>query len=377
MHLVNIMEKLPMAISLRYPVKITALAFLFAVSAVPNADAQNLTVRPNQNQNAANISAAYNIGAVQGASSSAGFNNLAYPSPYYGGYYPAVGAALSGVSDIISSQGQFLIQNEQSWIMHEKQKQEKINTRRMTFDEKMYEQANTPSSEDLREKARVTSLRRSLNNPPQGEIWSGVALNTILEALQRDSVPVSLRPIIPLSADTLAHINATSGATAGSIGLIKDGGKLPWPLSLKRGDFGSDRGKMDELASKALVEAGRGTVQPETVQEMTSTLENMREALKQRVDDIPISDYMSGKRFLTELEDTISALQDPNISKQVSRSWSKANSVSELVEQLTRQGLKFAAATPGDEPSYSSLYQSFVAFTSGLSQLRAQKPPQQ
>ncbi|MFL5240857.1 MAG: hypothetical protein ACJ8FY_02000, partial [Gemmataceae bacterium] len=78
-----------------------------------------------------------------------------------------------------------------------------------------------------------------------------------------------------------------------------------------------------------------------------------------------------------ELDNTISALQDPNVSKFVSRSWgAKGNSVSELVDGMTQQGLKFAAATVGDEPYYTSLYTSMVTYTTGISQLRAQKGPQ-
>jgi hypothetical protein len=338
--------------------------------------AQNMAVRPITTPDAVG---AFNVGATQGLRTgfASGFNNAAFINPYWGpGWYNPVGSALSGSADVINAQGNFLIQNEQSWLLHEQQKQERLKTRRMAFDQKMYEQANTPSAEDLREKDRVTALRRSLNNPPQNEIWSGAALNTILESVQRDNVPVSMRPMIPLSPETLSRINTTSGTTAGSIGLIRDGGKLTWPLTLKGPDFASDRSKMDELTVKALEEASRGAVQADTLQAMTSTLDGLRETLRQKVEEMSLNDHMAARRYLNELESTISALQDPNVSKQVSRSWAKSTSVSELVDQFTRQGIRFAAATPGDEPSYSSLYQSFVAFTSGLSQLRAQKPPQ-
>jgi hypothetical protein len=361
----------------RWLAKMTVCGLLVSGLAGSSARAQNMAVRPIPAAPAVNN--AFNVGAVQGLRGgyAAGFNSGAFANPYWGGgWYNSTGAALSGVSDIVNSQGNFLIQNEQSWLLHEQQKQERIKTRRMTFDERMYEQANTPSAEDLREKDRMTALRRSLNNPPQNEIWSGLALNTILESVQRDNIPVSLRPIIPLSPETLNHINTTSGTTAGSIGLIRDGGKLTWPLTLKGSDFGSDRSKMDELAAKALEEASRGAVQAETIQAMTSTLDGLRETLRQKVEEMSLSDHMAARRYLNELENTISALQDPNVSKQVSRSWAKSASVSELVDQMTRQGIRFAAATAGDEPSYSSLYQSFVAFTSGLSQLRAQKQPQ-
>jgi hypothetical protein len=339
-------------------------------------EAQNFRVNPG-----VAAQAGYSAGAVQGARTGyrAGLNRVAQTAPVYGGgYYPgAVGGAISGVSDVISAQGQFLVQNEQSWIMHEQYKQEKINTRRMNFDERMYEQANTPSVEDLREKARVESLRRSLNNPPTNEIMSGDALNTILEAVQKDVIPVSLRPIVPLEAESLSHINTKSGSTSGSIGLLRDGGKLTWPLPLKTRDFAANRAKIEQLAVKALSEARQGSVDADTLQEMTSTANNLRDDLKQKVDDYSMGDYMAAKRYLSELDNTIRALQDPNVSKFVSRSWAaKGNSVSDLVDGMTRQGLKFAAATVGDEPYYTSVYQSMVRYTTDMSQLRAQKQPQ-
>jgi len=43
--------------------------------------------------------------------------------------------------------------------------------------------------------------------------------------------------------------------------------------------------------------------------------------------------------------------------------------VAQLVDDMTRNGLKFAPANPGDEPAYTALYQSMLSYDMGLTQL--------
>jgi len=59
-------------------------------------------------------------------------------NPYMPSYDPYA-SALMGAADIINSQGKVLINNELSWLMHEQQKQARIETRRKLFDEYSYE----------------------------------------------------------------------------------------------------------------------------------------------------------------------------------------------------------------------------------------------
>ena len=43
--------------------------------------------------------------------------------------------------------------------------------------------------------------------------------------------------MVPLSPDLVRHINVTSGTFVGSVGLLRDGGKLDWPHVLQRSVF--------------------------------------------------------------------------------------------------------------------------------------------
>src|SRR5437899_46454 len=66
-----------------------------------------------------------------------------YPRPGYGGFGP--GNVLNGQANVISSSGQLYINQEQARVEREKANQAKITTKRKTFDEMMYEKANTPT----------------------------------------------------------------------------------------------------------------------------------------------------------------------------------------------------------------------------------------
>ena len=73
--------------------------------------------------------------------------------------------------------------------------------------------------------------------------------------------------------------------------------------------------------------------------------------------------YGADRRFLNELNDTITILQDPNVAKYVNQTWSaKGSTVADLTREMTRQGLKFAQATTGDQAAYVALHSGMVAY---------------
>jgi hypothetical protein len=297
-----------------------------------------------------------------------------YGSPYGGGaYIPGpVGGALSGAADVINSQGKFMVYQQQAFQMREQVRQAKIETRRMNVDEYMYERAVLPTMEDERERVRLESLRRARNNPNPTEIWSGKALNDLLLSIQQQQARRLAGPEVPIDPEILRHINVTSGQNSGSVGMLRDGGKLSWPLALLGENFDAERKTLDQLAAEAVkqIEYGRN-VDGETVRGMTSASNKLQKTLKQEVDEISAGDYMKAKRFLNELDGTIAALQDPNVNNYVSRKWSaKGNNVAELVMGMSREGLKFAPAVSGDEPAYNSLHRAMVDYSLPVDQAK-------
>jgi hypothetical protein len=326
--------------------------------------------------NAVGQAAAFNAGAVRGANAGAAagfragsFNNPYFNSGWYGpGYYDPYGGFTQGVADIVGAQGQFMIDTQQANIMKEQAKQAKIDTRRRNFEEWQYERANTPTLEDEREKSRMEEIRRSRNDPPLTEIWSGKALNDLLTPLIKMNPPSeSMAPYIPLDPDVVKRINLNSGTTLGTLGVLKDGGKLTWPFQLQDDKFKADRMKLDQLAPQAFREAQDGQVQFKTLTEMRKTADNLVEILQANVAEMVPNDYIPARRYLTELQSSIRTLQSPDASTFANRKFAaQGGNVYELIANINRQGLRFAPAVDGDQAAYVALHRAMVSYYNAM-----------
>ena len=68
-----------------------------------------------------------------------------------------------------------------------------------------------------------------------------------------------------------------------------------------------------------------------------------------------------------QVADAIKSLSNPKAINYFNNTWiTKGKNVAELVDHLTREGLTFAPAAPGEEAAYTSLYQSLRAFAAGM-----------
>jgi hypothetical protein len=311
---------------------------------------------------------------VDPGGNAAAFRSMPLNTPYYnpGNYYPfynyngPVGGYLSGAADVINAQGQFMTSQQQAFQMRERYHQMKIETRRKNFDEFLYERERRPTEEDERERNRLEQIRRSRNDPPLTEIWSGKALNDLLLAIQQQQAQRIQSSPVSLNEEALKHINVTTGKTQGSLGLLRDGGKLRWPLALVSSDYDEDRKKLNELAVKAVQQAEGGAVDGEILLAMNNAIQNLSVTLKQNKENVTANDYINGKRYLNELANTVKVLQDPSVANYATRKWSaKGSTVAELADNMAREGLKFAPAVSGDEGAYQSLHLALVAYYVG------------
>jgi hypothetical protein len=341
------------------------------------------TVSRQGNGNFRVAAGAYNRGQRNGAISGgrAGFYAGRTSAPVWGGgvYAPnygdySAGGYLSGAADVISAQGNFMIAAGQYEQLHEQRKQMKIQTQRQAFDEWLYERQMRPTAEDERERQQHEFVRRARNDPPASEIWSGNALNTLLVNIQKVERTQGPGPTVPIDETILPRINVTSGANAGSVGLLRAGGKLQWPLLLKGDDYDDDRQQIDKLMRQAYGEAQAGAVQADTLNGLNTALEQLTGDLKRNIRKVSSYDYINAKRYLGEVQSTIRTLQDPNVSNYVTRKWAaQGSTVGELVRNLTKQGLHFAPATQGDETAYSSLYNAMATYDVQMDQLASSR----
>jgi hypothetical protein len=304
----------------------------------------------------------YNLGGAPGAQ--AGFYAPPYYPPGWGGYYnTGVGSMLSGTADVINSQGQWLNQVQQAGQAKEQQKQMMVDTKRKKYDEWLYERNTQPTFQDDRNRFLSEDLRRALNDPPLSEIWSGLALNTILSGIQRTPVPPGQQPNVPIDPNMLQFINVTSGASKPSIGLLRNDGRLQWPLALQDTAYDAGRQQLNMLAPQALKQAQSGQVEGSTLRAMIKANNDLINELKSNIANMTADDYIRAKRFLGEISNTITALQSPNVAAYASHRWSAAvTSVAQLVTEMTRQGLFFAPATQGDEGAYVAMQRALATF---------------
>jgi hypothetical protein len=290
-------------------------------------------------------------------------------------FYPnfgesAYGGYLRGNADVVNSQGNYLIQRQQANLVKQQAEQAKIQTRRMNFDEWQYEQANTPTTEDLREKARMEQIRRSRFDPPITEIWSAKALNDLFFDLRKLQGAGGYGPTVPIDPDMVKQLNVTPGGSNANFGLLKDAGKLKWPLALRSNTFETGRQQIDQLAPQALQQARSGQVDADTLNSMIDTVDGLQQQLKNNVANISANQYITSLRYLRQLEDSVKALQDPKVNNYVNGKWqARGNTVAELVSNMSQDGLEFAPAVSGQQTAYVSVYRAMADYDTQLSSM--------
>ncbi|MCI0684749.1 MAG: hypothetical protein L0Y71_21845 [Gemmataceae bacterium] len=288
----------------------------------------------------------------------------AYYPGYPGGFYPGrVGGAYYGAADLVRAQGELTIQTEQARQEREKANQAKLETKRKSFEEMMYEKANTPTlTENLQYEAGL-STQRLITSPMPAEITAGKTLNAMTPMIVSLAMKGTQGPVIPLSQDMLRHINVTIGKGGATIGMLSDGGsKLDWPLALQ----GPKQQKIAALIPNLVSQAGMGAVDAKLYREVTSQLNVINEELRKKFhkEEIDGGEFLEARRFLDSLTQSVQALRSPTSQRFLDGSYAaKGNTVPELAENMVKSGLSFAPANPGDTAYYQALHDMFVAYT--------------
>jgi hypothetical protein len=308
-------------------------------------------------------------------SGSPGLDFSLYNNPYsgYGNWWDPYGGFLRGTADVINAQGKFAQDQQKAVLIREQIKSERIANRRKMVDEYLYERDKLPTLQDERERTMAQELRRSLTDPPVTEIWSAKALNDLLAELQKQSakgVMTTYRgPKEPLDQEQLKLINVTSANRGGNIGLLKNGGRLSWPLALTGPEFKEDRDRLSTMALDAVKEAEfNNRVDAGSLRTMNEDLDRIQKQLSRMVGDVPTAQYIEGKRFLSNLADALKVMGQPDAASYINRKYAaKGKTVPDLVKYMTENGLQFAPAVSGDEAAYVALQRALASYATGLS----------
>jgi hypothetical protein len=247
-----------------------------------------------------------------------------------------------------------------------------MQLKRAAFDEMRYEKMNTPPPEVIREENRMNRLSRARNTPPLDEIASGQALNELLNNLQRVQAREGLvGDNIPLDQTMLSHINVTTtGNSAGSNEMMKASTAPEWPNAFATEAYAANKKGIEaDMAAMAKAQEN-GRIDSARVADARRKAAGLKDTLYGDRFKVSFRDYVDALEFLSKLENTIEILAKQGAKNFLDGTYAaKGKTVSELVSYMISKGLQFAAATPGREPDYYSLYQQLVTYDLGIARL--------
>jgi hypothetical protein len=291
--------------------------------------------------------------------------------PYAGVPYgnPWASGGLTGAANAINAQGEFEKQFQQARLMNQDVERSKLDTRRQKIEQWEWERNNIPTMQQNRERDQYWELRRVLNNPPSIEIWNGSAMNTILAAIQQVQRSGAPGPVIYLPPGAASQLSLTTGVTNTGVGLLKNGYKLTWPLSLQDDAFDSQRAAIDRLMKDAYDQLTGGSVDGKTLRKLDQSINQLNEAVRAQVEAMTPSDYVRAQRYVRELRDTFQALRQPDPAAFfASNRTAPAATVGELIQNMAAKGQKFAPAISGNEPAYNAVYSALATYYTALTQ---------
>jgi hypothetical protein len=282
----------------------------------------------------------------------------------------ALGETLRGLASVINAEGTYLMQVQDSRVRYEQWQQSRLDTRRKSIEEFLYERALVPTGEDLRESMQRYELRIAMNNPPVNEVLSGESLNTIFKDLKLKLASGAKGQPMPLDPTILKGINLTSnsGGNLGVLKSLKDGGTLHWPLALQAEAYQEEVKRLNQGAAEALKLAEfKGQVDAGTIRNMMEDVNRLRAKISANINDLTPSQYAAASRYLKQMDDSFKALQQPDVGDYLGQKYmAQGKTVNDLLEFMMRKGLSFAPSVSGDEGAYQALHTYLVGFASSL-----------
>lgn len=306
----------------------------------------------------------YSTTPFANAGAGGAFNNP-WMNPWFNPYWGIgrEGGALLGASAVIDAQGQFMLNEEYARMYRQKARQEQLNTIKMKFDLEKYIRDNRPTFTDDQIKAAATRLERIRQVAQPSEIWSGQALNILMKDLNKHIGKSSNVSSVSLSEDVLRRLNVTSGANGGNLGVLRNGGKIEWPIALIDLLPEQTREDISGNAEQLVNLVANNKVNVNLLKDLNSEIQGVSENLVKNVNEIPTSQYLEAKRFMEDLKDAVRALSNRNVAQDYFQfqNFVKGGKTSEEVTQyMLKNGLTFAPSTEGDEAAYQAMYSALA-----------------
>jgi hypothetical protein len=275
---------------------------------------------------------------------------------------------LRGAADLTAATGQYWKDIQTARILREQSRQASIETERMRMQLELDYERNRPTAPRMIAAQRAADLEWARRTPFDTEIWSGRTLNVLLRSILTSPDPTG-GPTIPLDGGVLRAINLTTRTSRGSIGLLKDGGKLSWPLPLQESIYDEPRNRLSQNMKKAADGLNSSTGVPrDLLKQLNADLATLFSLLEGQVQNLSPSDFIVSRRFLNRVRDTTRALSDPTLVQATREGLPESvRTVADLVGHMMRNGLEFApAVAPGDAPAYTALFYALRSYEAAV-----------
>jgi len=317
----------------------------------------------------------YGLSTTGGSPGYGGYGSPGYDPYAYASMYNPIGAYYQGVASVTRATGQYFKDIQEARLSREKSRQAHYDTRRKEIEFEAWYESMKLTAPQMRERDLATRLDDARRDPPRTDIWSGKAMNELLRSILRDG-KTTRGPSISLEEDTLKHINLTVQGKAGNVGLLKNGGKLDWPLPLEDKMFDEERKELSSNIKQAVDQLKEDKkVGKDTLNNIVADYKKMKDKLENSADEFSPSQYIEANRYLGQVGDAIKALQDSKVSNYFNNTWNaKGKTVAELVSHLKKEGLQFAPAAPGDEAAYNSLYHALRSYEARVLSSNSSQP---
>jgi len=279
-----------------------------------------------------------------------------------------------GQADVMKAYGTVITSQEQARIMREQYYQAKLDTQKKKFDLDQYIKANTPTYVEQQANIAKQILKRVQLQSSPGEVAEGRSLNILLDDINKypGKNPVSE---FQLDKDMLSHVNVKpAGLAQNGLGLLRNGGKLNWPVALTELLTPETRTEMQAKA-QALAQSAMAGKEPDhaAARDLGQMVDKASNQLLKRANDFGTTEYLDAGRFLSDLESSRRAVDRGSASAQVdfAKMVNKGDiqTMNELVNTMVRKGWRFAPALPADEGAYRALYSALVSYDVALNQL--------
>jgi hypothetical protein len=226
------------------------------------------------------------------------------------------------------------------------------------------------TADDLRERNQALALRHARGDLPATEVCGAAPLNVLLADLEKQQAHGAEVRAARLEADVLPHLNVTSEADGGPTGgLLKDGGKLSWPLAWRQAPLGAPsrqlRGSLETSLAETIAQARKGQVDGDLLSRLRDDVSRLQILLVDNVQVLTPSAYIEGKRYLDQLADGLKVLGRDDAGQYVDGTFAldagRIQTVGDLVAFMAQKRLKFAPAVRGDESAYLALHRALAA----------------